>query len=68
MSINQKNLQLLATEIFKAKDDLVLKTVKDIFHFIQNYAISEMTQNHKDGETLHCILEQKAYLNLPQNL
>ena len=35
MSIHQKNLQLLATEINKTKNDLGPKTMKDTFHFIQ---------------------------------
>ena len=35
MSIHQKNLQILATEIDKTKNDLGPKIVKDTFHFIQ---------------------------------
>ena len=35
MSIHQKNLQILATEIYKTKNDLGPKTMKDTFHFIQ---------------------------------
>ena len=35
VSIHQKNLQILATEIYKAKNDLGLKIRKDTFHFIQ---------------------------------
>ena len=33
--IHQKNLQLLATEIYKIKNDLGPKIMKDTFHFIQ---------------------------------
>ena len=35
VSIHQKNLQLLATEIYKTKNDLGPKIMKDTFHFIQ---------------------------------
>ena len=35
MSIHQKNLQILATEIYKTKNDLGPKIMKDTFHFIQ---------------------------------
>ena len=35
VSIQQKNLQLLATEICKTKNDLGPKIMKDTFHFIQ---------------------------------
>ena len=33
--IHQENLQILATEIYKTKNDLRLEIMKDIFHFIQ---------------------------------
>ena len=35
VNIHQKNLQLLATEIYKTKNDLEPKIMKDTFHFIQ---------------------------------
>ena len=35
MSIHQKNLQILATEIYKTKKDLGPKIMKDTFHFTQ---------------------------------
>ena len=35
VSIHQKNLQILATEIYKTKNDLGTKIMKDTFHFIQ---------------------------------
>ena len=35
VSIHQKNLQILATEIYKAKNDLGPKIMKDTFHFVQ---------------------------------
>ena len=35
VSIHQKNLQILATEIYKTKNDLGPKIMKDTFHLIQ---------------------------------
>ena len=35
VSIHQKNLQILATEIYKTKNDLGPKIMKDTLHFIQ---------------------------------
>ena len=35
MNIHRKNLQVLVTEIFKTKNDLGPKILKDTFHFIQ---------------------------------
>ena len=35
MSIHQKKLQILATEIYETKNDLGSKIMKDTFHFIQ---------------------------------
>ena len=35
VSIHQKNLQILATEIYETKNDLRPKIMKDTFHFIQ---------------------------------
>ena len=35
MKIHQKNLQILATEIYKVKNDLGPKVVADIFHFAE---------------------------------
>ena len=35
VSIQQRNLQILATEIYKIKNDLGPKIMKDTFHFIQ---------------------------------
>ena len=35
MKIHQKNLQILATEIYKVKNDLGPKIMADIFHFVE---------------------------------
>ena len=35
VSIHQRNLQFLATEIYKDRNDLVPKIMKDIFHSVQ---------------------------------
>ena len=66
VSIHQRNLQILATEIYKTKNDLGPKIMKDTFHFIQKPYNLRMIQNYKDGETVQCTSEQKAYLRLPQ--
>ena len=35
VKIHQKNLLILATEIYKVKNDLGLKIMADIFHFVE---------------------------------
>ena len=35
VSIHQRNLQILATEIYKVRKDLGPEIMKDIFHFVQ---------------------------------
>ena len=35
MKIHQKNLQVLATEVYKVKNDLGPKIMADIFHFVE---------------------------------
>ena len=35
VSIHQKNLQILATEIYKARNDLGPEIMKDLFHSVQ---------------------------------
>ena len=35
VSIHQRNLQILATEIYKARNDLGPEIMKDIFHSVQ---------------------------------
>ena len=35
VSIHQRNLQIIATEIYKVRDNLGPEIVKDIFHFVQ---------------------------------
>ena len=37
VSIHQKNLQILETEIYKTKNNLGPEIMKDIFHFIQKH-------------------------------
>ena len=62
VSIHQKNMQLLVTEIYKTKNDLGPKIMKNTFHFIQKpYNL------RKDPEVQRrrkCASEQKAYLRL----
>ena len=35
ISIHQRNLQVLVTEIYKVRNDLEPEVMKDIFHFVQ---------------------------------
>ena len=35
VSIHQRNLQIIATEIYKVRDNLGPEIMKDIFHFVQ---------------------------------
>ena len=35
VSIHQRNLEILATEIYKVRNDLGPEIIKDIFHFVQ---------------------------------
>ena len=52
MKIHQKNLQILATEIYKVKNDLGPKIMADIFHFVEkpynlrNNSIIQRQANH----------------------
>ena len=73
VSIHQKNLQILATEICKTKNDLGPKIIKDTFHFIQkpcnlrNDPKLQTRRNRKyTSESVKCTSEQKAYPRLPQ--
>ena len=62
ISIHQRNLQILATEIYKVRNNLRSEIMKDIFHLVQK------PYNLRNDSTLQkaqCTLEQKAYLLLP---
>ena len=37
VSIHQRNLQILATQINKVRNDLGAEIMKDIFHFVQKH-------------------------------
>ena len=65
VSMHQRNLQILATDIYKTKNDLGPIIMKYTFHFIQKPYNLKMIQNCKDGETVLCTSEQKLYLRLP---
>ena len=51
VSIHQRNLQILATEIYKVRNDLGPEIMKDIFHFVQeiynlkNYSTVQSRRN-----------------------
>ena len=68
VSVHQKNLQILATEIYKTKKDLGPKIMNDTFRFIQKpYNLRNdpelQKRNRKFGN--FGTSEQKAYLRLP---
>ena len=65
MSIHQKNLQLLATEIYKTKNDLGPKIMKDTFHFIQKPYNLRNDPELQRLQSVQCTSEQKLYLRLP---
>ena len=39
VSIHQRNLQILVTEIYKARNDLGPEIMKDIFHSVQSHTV-----------------------------
>ena len=52
VSFNQRNLQILATKIYKVRNDLGPEIMKDIFHFVQkSYSLRNdstlQTQNNR---------------------
>ena len=66
MKIHQKNLLILATEIYKVKNDLGLKIMADISHFVEkpyNLRNNSIIQR----QAAEFIWEQKVYLLLLQN-
>ena len=66
VKIHQKNLLILATEIYKVKNDLGLKIMADIFHFVEkpyNLRNNSIIQR----QAAEFIWEQKVYLLLLQN-
>ena len=72
VSIQQKNLQILATEICKTKNDLGPKIIKDTFHFIQkpcnlrNDPKLQTRRNRKyTSESVKCIRNRKHILACP---
>ena len=51
VSIHQRNLQLLATEIFKTKNGVSTGLTEDIFHFLINPLIYEIIEYYLERET-----------------
>ena len=74
VSVHQKNLQLLATEIFKAKTGVSPELMNDIFHFVEkhynlrSYYTLERKRNHTvyHGSENLSSLAPKLW-NLPPN-
>ena len=55
VSVHQKNLQLLATEIFKSKTGMSLELINDTFHFV------ERPYNSKFKKQLYIRKETRSY-------
>ena len=55
VSVHQKNLQLLATEIFKSKTGMSPELMNDIFHFVERpYNLrSDYTLKRKQDDTVY---------------
>ena len=64
MRMHQKNLQILATEIYKTKNDLGPKIMKDTFHFIQKPYNLRNDPELRRLQSVQCTSEQKVYLRL----
>ena len=63
VSIHQRNLQILATEIYKAKNDLGPEIMKDIFHSVQK------PYNLRNDSTPHSVLwNRKHIFPCPKNM
>ena len=66
VSIHQRNLQILATEINKVRNDSGLKLWKIFFTLYRNMTIWEMIEVCKGKETAHWTSWENLYLLLPQ--
>ena len=64
VSVHQKNLQLLATEIFKSKIGMSPELINDIFHFVERpYNLrSDYTLERKRDHTVYHGLESLSSL------
>ena len=65
LAFTKKNLQLLATEMFKSKTGVSLKLMNDIFHFVESpYNLrSDYTLERKRDHTGYHISESLSSLN-----
>ena len=66
VSVHQKSLQLLATEIFKSKTEVSPELMNDIFHFVEiPYNLSSnFTLERKRDHTVYHSLESLSFLAL----
>ena len=66
VSIHQRNLQILATEIYKVRNDLGPEIMKDIFHFVQKpYNLrNDSTLQRQRKHTVYFGTENISYLAL----
>ena len=64
VKIHQKNLQILATEIYKVKNDLGPKIMADIFHFVEKpYNLRNNSIMHRKAKrTVYCGTESMTSL------
>ena len=62
VSIHRRNLQLLATEIFKTKNGVCTGLTEDTFHFLINPTIYEIIEYYLERETGQFFTEQKVFL------
>ena len=64
----QKNLQILATEIYKVKNGLGPKIMADIFDFVEKpYSLRLNSIMQRQANRKVYFLEQKVYLRLLRN-
>ena len=62
VSIHQRNLQLLATEIFKVKNGVSTGLTDDIFHFVNKSYDLRIIEYYLERETGQCLMVQKVFL------
>ena len=60
--IHQRNLQFLATEIFKVKNGLSTGLTEDVFSLLINPTIYEIIEYYLEKETGRFFTEQEVFL------
>ena len=68
VSIHQKNLQIFATEIYKTKNDLGPKIMKDTFHFMQKpYNFRNYPEPQRRRNRTVCFVTESMGINMGIN-